>query len=155
MANPFSGSLQYNSSSVSDKLERTFAIQAELINALRTHGCPSCLQLLREIVKNTVECLSRIRHSKHQTGESRLTFLILENSSEELFKDIFWPDLIKGLWRQKKLINPIYDDQDHGVSCKCCSRIIKESTTCPTKRERKQRRQRGRPKLKRGGLKYD
>jgi DNA-binding phage protein len=51
MANPFSGSLQYNSSSVSDKLERTFAIQAELINALRTHGCPSCLQLLREIVK--------------------------------------------------------------------------------------------------------
>jgi hypothetical protein len=78
-----------------------------------------------------------------------LTLLILQDKSEELFKDIFWPDLVKRLWKLKPLLNPIYDNEDHGVSCKCCTRIVKESVTCPTKRERKHRRQRGRPKLRR------
>lgn len=37
--------------STSDKLDRTFTIHAELIHALKEHGCPSCLQLLREVIK--------------------------------------------------------------------------------------------------------
>jgi hypothetical protein len=36
---------------LSYKLSRTFVIQDELITALKAHGCPSCLQLLREIIK--------------------------------------------------------------------------------------------------------
>lgn len=79
----------------------------------------------------------------------RLTLAIEQIDSKEILKVILWPDLVKGLWSQKKLINPIYDDQDHGVSCKCCSRIIKESITCPTKIERKVKRQRGRPTQRR------
>jgi hypothetical protein len=53
MVNTSFDSLQYkrSASSISDKLERTFAIQQELIDALKRHGCPNCLQLLREIVK--------------------------------------------------------------------------------------------------------
>lgn len=68
-----------------------------------------------------------------------LTFLILQDNSEKVNKDIFWPDLVERLWHQKTLLNPIYDNQDHGVSCKCCSRIVKESVTCPTKKERERR----------------
>lgn len=51
MANTFSRNLQYNSSSASEKLERSLTIQIELINALKTHGCPDCQQLLREVIK--------------------------------------------------------------------------------------------------------
>jgi hypothetical protein len=82
-----------------------------------------------------------------------LTLLILEEDSpKELFKDTFWPDQLKVIWRSDKTrssLNSIYDNEDHGVSCKCCTRIINESITCPTKAERLVKPRRGRPKLRR------
>jgi hypothetical protein len=38
-------------SPISSKIDRTIVIQTEFIKALKEHGCPSCLQLLREIIK--------------------------------------------------------------------------------------------------------
>jgi hypothetical protein len=59
-----------SASSISDKLERTFAIQQELIDALKRHGCPNCLQLLREIVK------------KYGSSSLQATNLPIPNESE-------------------------------------------------------------------------
>jgi hypothetical protein len=77
--------------------------------------------------------------------------ILEEHNSEKVNKDIFWPIQLKGIWRDRPLLNPVYDIEDHGVSCKCCTRIAKEPITCPTKEERIQRwlkPQRGRPRLK-------
>jgi hypothetical protein len=34
-----------------DKLEHTLAIHTELVDALKQHGCSSCIALLRDIVR--------------------------------------------------------------------------------------------------------
>jgi hypothetical protein len=79
---------------------------------------------------------------------SHLTLVIEETSPQELFKDISWPDQVKGLWHNKPLISPVYDvtENHDGIECDCCTRIIHESYTCPTKAERLAKPQRGRPK---------
>lgn len=82
-----------------------------------------------------------------------MKLLILGRKLEQILKDkgISWPNF-DGLWQQKKDLNPIYSvDENHGIACKCCTRIVKESYTCPTKEERNRPKQRGRPKLRRGG----
>jgi hypothetical protein len=38
---------------------------------------------------------------------------------------------------------------DHGYDCRCCTPVIKESITCPTKEERSLPRSRGRPTIHR------
>jgi hypothetical protein len=90
---------------------------------------------------------------RYQREATPMTSLILE-SKEQILKEkpIYWANFIEGLWQQKKDLNPIYlKDQDHGINCKCCTRIVRESSTCPTKEERNKPKQRGRPKLRRGG----
>jgi hypothetical protein len=81
-----------------------------------------------------------------------MTLLLLEeNSPEELFKDTFWPDQVKNAWKNDEArvnLNSIYELEDiqHGLTCKCCSKIPHESYTCPIKAERLAKPQRGRPK---------
>jgi hypothetical protein len=80
--------------------------------------------------------------------------LLLESKLEQILKDkgIYWPNFVDGLRQQKKDLNPIYlVDEDHGIICKCCTRIVKESYTCPTNEERNRPKLRGRPRLRRGG----
>jgi hypothetical protein len=102
------------------------------------------------------ECPIPLEHSKHQPGEVRLTFLILENSSQELFKDTFWPDQLKGLWQDRPHLNPVYDTENHDNGhCKCkCTPVPIEHVTCPTKTERLVKRLRGRPKTQRRDYPY-
>lgn len=76
-----------------------------------------------------------------------LTLAIEQIDSKEILKDIFYQDELKALWPSKSSISPVYDSENHGVSCKCCSKIIKESITCPTKIERARPRYRGRSRL--------
>lgn len=44
----------YNNSPISSKIERTIVIQTELIKALKEHGCPSCLEILKQVVEKYV-----------------------------------------------------------------------------------------------------
>jgi hypothetical protein len=37
--------------SLGNKLDHTIAIQEDLVEALKQHGCPNCIALLREIVR--------------------------------------------------------------------------------------------------------
>lgn len=82
MASHSYNKLAYNGSSisVSEKLERTFAIQQELIDSLKTHGCPNCLRLLREIVKKYGGMSDSSQTSQNRTSEGDGPFDILDTT---------------------------------------------------------------------------
>jgi hypothetical protein len=68
--------VQYKrSASISEKLERTFVIQQELIDVLKRHGCPNCLQLLREIVKKYGRMSDSNQTFRTSTGETPIDIL--------------------------------------------------------------------------------
>jgi hypothetical protein len=48
------GDPPYKNSPISSKIERTIVIQTELIKALKEHGCPSCLEILKQVVEKYV-----------------------------------------------------------------------------------------------------
>jgi hypothetical protein len=59
---------------------------------------------------------------------------------------------LKEIWRTHVEANAsgLYECSiNHGYDCGCCTPIIKESVTCPTKKERSSPRSRGRPRLRR------
>jgi hypothetical protein len=134
---------------LSDRLDNHLLIHTELVAALKKHGCDNCLALLREIIKKYSGISEWNQISLASKGDG--PFDTIDNrKSKEVLKDrpVYWANLVGGLWQQKKFLNPIYsEDQDHGVTCKCCTKITKPSTTCPTKEERNRPKLRGRPKL--------
>ena len=59
---------------------------------------------------------------------------------------------LEDLWRIHVEANTygVYERSiNHGYDCKCCTPIVKESVTCPTKEEQSLPRRRGRPRLRR------
>lgn len=44
----------YNNSPITNKIERTIVIQTELIKALKEHGCPSCIEILKQVVEKYI-----------------------------------------------------------------------------------------------------
>ena len=44
----------YKNSPITNKIERTIVIQTEFIKALKEHGCPSCLEILKQVVEKYV-----------------------------------------------------------------------------------------------------
>ena len=70
--------------------------------------------------------------------------------AEKIFKEkgLYWDDHKVHLWETKPLLNSVYDNQDHGVSCRCCAPVaVRESHTCPFKEDRIKPKRRGRPKV--------
>jgi hypothetical protein len=74
--------------------------------------------------------------------------LLIEEITEELFKDTFWPDQVKALWHDRPAIDPVYDIENHeNGECSCrCTPISRETVTRPTKEEIQAKPKRGRPK---------
>jgi hypothetical protein len=59
---------------------------------------------------------------------------------------------LKDIWRTHAEANAsgVYECSiNHGYNCGCCTAIIKESVTCPTKEEHSLQCSRGRPRLRR------
>jgi hypothetical protein len=59
---------------------------------------------------------------------------------------------LKDVWRThiEANLSDVYEFSiNHGYDCQCCTSIVKESITCPTKEEQSLPRRRGRPRLRR------
>ena len=150
MVNDPSGTVEYKRS-ISDKLERTFAIQQDLIYALKAHGCPSCLEILKQVIEKYVgPSLPTAANLKTiSNGADQMTLVFEQDISEELFKDVFYQDQLSNIWKLKPRLSSLYElNINHGVSCICCTPIPKPITTCPPKADQLRSHARGRPRMK-------
>jgi hypothetical protein len=66
------GNLTYKNSPITDKLNQTIIIQTDIISTLKAHGCPSCLELVRQIVKKYVDSplptATKLKPTSHGDG---------------------------------------------------------------------------------------
>lgn len=77
-----------------------------------------------------------------------MTLVFEQDTSKELFKDVFYQDQLHNLWIPKLLLSPIFEDNINHGSCICCTPIPKPITTCPLKINQLKQKPRGRPRMK-------